>query len=103
MLGGALGERGEVTLVRGVMSQFNRYLAGALAFTGSIQNRVNTLEAELEEIETEGTEFDKRMNALEVRLRTQFAAADALISKLNSTGKFLDQQLASLPGYSRQE
>lgn len=103
VLGGALGDRGEVTLVRGVMSQFNRFLSTALSFTGSIQNRVSTLEAELQEIDEEGKEFDKRMDLMETRLRTQFAAADALISKLNSTGKYLDQQLANLPGYRRKE
>jgi flagellar hook-associated protein 2 len=103
VLGGALGDRGEITLVRGVMSQFNRYLSSAISFTGPLQNRVNTLEAELQEIEEEGTQFDKRMDLLETRLRTQFAAADALISKLNSTSSYLDQQLANLPGYSRKK
>ena len=37
------------------------------------------------------------------RLKTQFAAADALISQLNSTSSFLDSQLASLPGYTNGE
>jgi len=100
VLGGALGARGEVSLVRGVMSQFNRYLGEALSFTGTLQNRVSTLQSELGEIEEEGKEFESRMELLENRLRTQFASADALISKLNSTSSFLDSQLKSLPGYT---
>jgi flagellar hook-associated protein 2 len=48
-------------------------------------------------------EFDDRMDLLEERLRFQFAAADALISELNSTSQFLDQQLAALPGYQQKD
>ncbi len=103
VLGGALGTRGDVSLIRGVMSQFNRYLGEALSFTGTLQNRVSTLQSELGEIEEEGKKFGTRMELLENRLRTQFAAADALISKLNSTSSFLDSQLKSLPGYTAKE
>ncbi len=103
IVGGALGARGDVTLIRGVMSQFNRYLGETLSFTGSLQNRVSTLQSELGEIEKEGKDFDSRMESLENRLRTQFASADALISKLNSTSSFLDSQLASLPGYTAKQ
>lgn len=103
VLGGSLGARGNVSLVRGVMSQFNRYLSDTLSFTGSIQNRVSKLEDELGEIDDEGKDFEKRMQLLETRLRTQFASADALISKLNSTSSFLDAQLKNLPGYSNKK
>ena len=85
------------------MSQFNRYLGETLSFTGSLQNRVSTLQSELGEIEKEGKDFDTRMELLENRLRTQFASADALISKLNSTSSFLDSQLKSLPGYTSKQ
>ena len=103
VLGGSLGARGSVTLVRGVMSQFNRYLSESLSFTGSIQNRVSKLEGELGDIDDEGKDFEKRMQLLESRLRTQFASADALIFKLNSTSSFLDSQLKNLPGYSNKK
>ena len=36
-------------------------------------------------------------------MRFQFAAADALISELNSTSSFLEQQLNTLPGYTRKD
>lgn len=103
VLGGSLGARGNVTLVRGVMSQFNRYLSDTLSFTGSIQNRVAKLQNQLGDIDDEGKDFEKRMQLLETRLRTQFASADALISKLNSTSSFLDAQLKNLPGYSNKK
>ena len=100
VLGGDVGPRGSITLVRGIMNQFDRYLDTVLNFTGTLNNKVSSLEAQLSEIDEEATEFDRRMDLLEDRLRTQFAAADALISQLNSTSTFLDQQLSTLPGYT---
>ncbi|MCP5181166.1 MAG: flagellar filament capping protein FliD [Pseudomonadales bacterium] len=98
--GGELGDRGNASVIRGVMSQFNSYLSDVLSFSGSLQNRVGTLQDQLTGIEGERKDFNERMGLLETRLRTQFAAADALISKLNSTSSFLDSQLKTLPGYS---
>ncbi|NJN51854.1 MAG: flagellar filament capping protein FliD [Gammaproteobacteria bacterium] len=97
VLGGATGERGSLTLVRGVMNRIDRYLADALSFTGTFRGKTDSLEAQLGKIEDERVAFNTRMTALESRLRTQFAAADALISKLNSTSAYLDQQLSAMP------
>lgn len=103
VLGGEIGPRGTVTLVRGVMNQFDRYLDSILNFGGTLDNKLSGLDDRLSDLDEESTEFNKRMDLLEDRLRLQFAAADALISELNSTASFLDQQLASLPGYTREE
>ena len=102
VLGGEVGARGEVSVIRGVMSRFDRYLDDLLAFDGGLQSKINSLETRLADLDEEATDFDDRMSLLEDRLRTQFAAADALISQLNSTGSFLDSQLANLPGYSNE-
>ena len=100
VLGGETGARGSVTLVRGVMNQLDRYLDSVLNFGGTLDNKLNTLEARLEDLDQESATFDDRMDALEDRLRLQFAAADALISQLNSASSFLEQQLSNLPGFS---
>lgn len=97
--GGEAGSRGSVTLVRGLMNQLERYLDNALSFGGSIDAKLGTLDSFLGEIDQEEERFNKRINSLEARLRTQFAAADALISTLNSTSSFLDSQLSSLPSF----
>ena len=99
--GNATGERGTVTLVRGVMNKLNALLQNFVGFEGTLTTRTNGLQNQISEINTESAEFERRMNVLEERLRIQFAAADALISTLNNTSSFLDQQLASLPGFSR--
>lgn len=101
VLGGEAGARGSVTLVRGVMNQLNRFLEDTLGFAGSLENKVDGLQERVDDIEEESADFDKRMDLLEARLRLQFAAADALISNLNSTSTFLEQQLENLPGVTR--
>lgn len=99
--GSTIGERGTVTLVRGVMDRLTSYLSQVTQFDGTISNRVSGLETSVADLEEEASEFATRMDLLEERLRLQFAAADALISTLNNTSSFLDQQLATLPGYTR--
>ena len=99
--GTTIGERGTVTLVRGVMDRLSNYLSQVTQFGGTINNRVSGLETSVADLEEEASEFASRMDLLEERLRLQFAAADALISTLNNTSSFLDQQLATLPGYTR--
>ena len=84
----------------GIMNQLDRYLDGVLNLGGTLDNKLATLEARMADLDNESQSFDDRMNALEDRLRLQFAAADALISQLNSTSTFLEQQLSSLPGFS---
>ena len=40
VLGGEVGERGTVSVVRGVMSRFDRFLDDTLAFDGTLQSKV---------------------------------------------------------------
>lgn len=102
VLGGDTGPRGSVTLVRGVMNQLDRYLDTVLNLGGTLDTKLNSLEARMEDLDSEAESFDDRMDALEDRLRLQFAAADALISQLNSTSNFLEQQLNALPGFTNE-
>ena len=101
--GDAVGERGTVTIVRGVMNQLQTFLSDFTGFGGGLNNRINGLGESIDEINEEAADFSARMDLVEARLRTQFAAADALIATLNSTSSFLEQQLASLPGVTRDE
>lgn len=97
ILGGGTGPRGTVTLTAGVMQQLDEFLDSALNFDGSINNKLGILENQIDDLDAEASQFDTRMSAVEARLRAQFATADALISTLNNTGSFLDQQLKALP------
>lgn len=103
VMGSTTGPRGQITLVRGVMNQFDRYLGSVLNFGGSLDAKISTLDEQIADLDKESKDFDKRMSLLEERMRFQFAAADALISELNSTSSFLEQQLNTLPGYTRKD
>lgn len=101
--GGETGSRGEVVLARGAMNRLDRFLDALLASDGSLASKDDGLDARLAEIDEEAADFDARMDALEQRLRLQFASADALISQLNNTSQFLDQQIPTLPGFARDD
>ncbi|MEM9620773.1 MAG: flagellar filament capping protein FliD [Pseudomonadota bacterium] len=99
--GTEVGERGTVTLVRGVMNQIDSFLTEFTSFGGTLSNKLDSLGERVDDIDEEAADFSTRMDLLEERLRLQFAAADALISTLNNTSEFLDQQLSALPGFRR--
>ena len=98
--GTKLGERGTVTLARGVMNQLETFLSEFIGPDGALTSKVASLDEQVTDVDEEAADFSTRMELLEERLRFQFAAADALISTLNSTSDFLTQQLSSLPGFS---
>ena len=93
VLGGGFGTRGAVTIVRGVSARLLSVLGQALDFNGSFDNQLATLNGRIAAIETEAAKVTVRINTLQTRLQRQFTAADTLISKLNNTSSFLQQQL----------
>jgi flagellar hook-associated protein 2 len=101
VIGGAAGDRGSLTIVRGIMHELDRLFSGVLGGFGTLANRADALNGQLSAIARESARVDVRINATEARLRTQFAAADKAISQLNSTSSFLQQQLASLNSSGR--
>lgn len=96
VIGGSPGSRGTFTVVRGLMHQLGSVFDSVLGASGAIANRIDGLNDKLGEIDAETKRIDTRIAATEARLRTQFAAADKLISQLNSTSTFLTQQLSAL-------
>jgi flagellar hook-associated protein 2 len=96
VIGGSVGSRGTFNVVRGLMHQLGGVFDSVLGSKGAISNRIDGLNDRLAEIEAETRRIDTRIAATEARLRTQFTAADRLISQLNSTSSFLTQQLKSL-------
>ena len=52
----------------------------------------------LDRVEEDRLRLDVRIDSLEMSLRSKFAAMDTLVSRFNFTGRFLEQQFASLSG-----
>lgn len=82
----------------GIVEQFNTKLEPYTQFAGLLDSKKNSLDSRKELIEDARERLDYRLGKLEDRLRAQFIAMDALVQSLNSTGSFLQQQLANLPG-----
>lgn len=71
---------------------FDRFLGA----TGAIDLRTQSLTETQKDLDEQQARLETRLAATEARLRAQFAALDGLLSRLQSTGNFLAQQLASV-------
>ena len=95
VLGGATGARGQLTVVRGVMSHIADLFGEVLGTNGVFDNRLSALNNQLAAVDKEAAAFQTQIDALQARLQASFTAADSAISQLNSTASFLTQQLAA--------
>ena len=68
---------------------------------GLIPMRRKGLNAEIKRLDERIESTNARLDLLEARLYKQFNAVDAMIANFNSTGNYLTQQFANLPGYTR--
>lgn len=96
VLGGATGARGKVSFSDGIAQRLDTLLSDTLGGEGPLQTRTESLGRQIDQIGDERDRLDLQMSALEARYKTQFASMDKLVSRLNSTGSYLTQQLASL-------
>ncbi len=101
--GGALGERGSVSYVKGVAERLDSLLEGYLGSSGLFAARTNALNQELASIAEKRVQLEERIARSEERLRTSFLANDKIISQLNSTSDFLKSQLTMLEALASQK
>mgnify|MGYP000618004653 CR=1 FL=1 len=94
--GSSDGPRGSVAFTRGYADQLNGYLSTLLANDSILDARTDGAQAGIDGIEEQRVDLTERLDALELRLRSQFTALDTLLVQLRSTSDFLTQQLAVL-------
>jgi len=75
-------------------------LAGYVDDAGIIDSRTEGIQSRLDGIGDKRDALSRRMASFEARLNAQFTAMDILVAQLRSTGSFLTQQLANLPGFN---
>ena len=85
----------------GITTQFNTSLEEYSKFAGLLDSKTESLNSRKSLIDDAREQLDFRMGKLEERLTAQFIAMDLLVQNLNSTSAFLTQQLANLPGFTR--
>lgn len=94
---GLSGDLGSVIFSRGLIEKLDTVLAGFLDRGGALTAKTDGLQNSLDRIAEEREKLDNKMARLEENLLTQFNAMDELISGIQGTGVFLNQQLSSLP------
>lgn len=100
--GGALGPRGVVDFSRGYADRLTKLAGDLLASEGLVATRVDGINASIKDIDRRQEDFLRRLEMVEARYRSQFAALDAMLGGLNQTSQFLQQQLAALPKINSQ-
>jgi flagellar hook-associated protein 2 len=95
--GGAPGARGNVNFSRGYADQLSKLAADLLASDGVISSRMDGMNASIKDIDRRQENLTQRLGEIEARYRTQFTTLDKMLSSLNQTSQFLQQQLAALP------
>lgn len=99
--GDTLGDRGTLNFTRGIANQLNEFLKKVLDSEGSLEDRIEAVVNRQAAVAEKRERLELRWTAVKARYTTQFNTLDSLISKLNSTGSYLEGQLKSLPGVVR--
>ena len=85
---------------QGLGGRIDTMITGYLATDGGIAGRTTSLNTNLKTVAARRTQLQQRLVSIEQRYRTQFNAMDQNVSKLQSLSSYLQQQIASLPGFS---
>ncbi|SFP91267.1 flagellar hook-associated protein 2 [Nitrosomonas cryotolerans] len=94
---GTTGARGTVDFSHGFASRLNKLVGSLLENDSLIDSRMDGINSSIKDITTRRESLNQRLNGVEKRIRTQFAALDTMISNMTQTSNFLQQQLANLP------
>lgn len=83
---------------QGVAVRFEAAAREMISATGLIESRKDGINSRITDVGKRRSSFEYRLEQKEIAYRSQFTLLDGLISKLQTTGSFLTQQLARLPG-----
>ncbi|HEX4938299.1 MAG TPA: flagellar filament capping protein FliD [Candidatus Kapabacteria bacterium] len=80
----------------GIAKKLDSTLNNFLKTGGLISTRNETFLKQLKDIDSQRERLELRMTSYEERLRAQYAAMDAIVANLNSTGDYVAQQMESI-------
>ena len=89
------------TATDGITTRINDVLEEYTKYAGLLDNKRDSINARLDDIDDAREQLEYRIGKLEARLMSQFIAMDSLVATLSSTGTFLTEQLSSLPGVTK--
>lgn len=70
---------------------------------GIIQGRIDSKTEQLDKLEDDRINFNRKMESLESRLLAQYNAMDLLVANLNSTSSYIQAQLDNMPGVVKKD
>ncbi len=85
----------------GLSETFGTILESYVDSSGILKQREDSLNIQKDELEDDRENHTYRMQMLESSLRSKYASLDTLIASMRSSGDYLMGQLASLPGFTR--
>jgi flagellar hook-associated protein 2 len=95
--GGSTGSRGMVNYATGYAVQLQALASSFLDTDGALTSRTDGINKTIKDIDDRRAALELRMTAIEARYRAQFTALDTMMSSMNQTSSFLQQQLSNLP------
>lgn len=99
--GNTTGDLGNVTYSKGLASMLDALLGEFQSAGGQLTAKTDSISGQLVNLSAERATFLERLAVTEERYRKQFSSLDILISQLNYTSNYLQQQLDTLPGVIR--
>jgi flagellar hook-associated protein 2 len=99
--GSVTGARGSIAFSRGISSQLELLLEKVLGEESSLTDRIDNINNGIKDVAKRREQMEVRWEQVKDRYTRQFNALDTMLSGLQSTSKYLETQLAALPGANR--
>jgi len=96
VVGGALGDRGSVTVQRGYAAQLHTVSTNLLADKGMVQNATDAINSSLTSLSNQMTQMQRQLDAKQALYYAQFNALSKVVAGMTNTSNYLTQQLAIL-------
>ena len=81
----------------GLAKSLDKVLERYIASDGILTARQDGLQSNIDSLDDDREQLNRRLASLDARYRAQFSAMDILVAQLQSLGDYMTQQLASLP------
>jgi flagellar hook-associated protein 2 len=81
----------------GLATSLDSVLERYISSDGILTARQDGLQSNIESLDSDREQLNRRLASIDARYRAQFTAMDILVAQLTSLGEYMTQQLASLP------
>lgn len=82
---------------RGFAGQMDSLINDFLKNSGMIKGRETNLSKEIDKVDDDKEQLERRSEAYRLRLQSQFIAMESIVRSLNNTGSFLEGLVDRLP------